>query len=419
MEGEQELVLSAHPGQEPQGGWGGQARRDFIAGAVGGMAGVVAGQPLDTLRIRLQQRGCAARTAAGAWAAMRAGAEGARGLFRGMSYPLYTTALQNAVTFQAQRAGERTLAAAGAQPGLLATCGAGMFAGAVQTFISSPVELLKIRLQLQRARPGAADYVGPLGMLRRVVAQEGAAGLLRGCGVTLLRDTPSYGFYFVIYAAACSGLEPLAARLARGGAGTAACSAAEAPDRGGGGGGEDGGGAGAGSGGGGRGGDGRGIASDGEDQSSSSSALGQGGSSGRDGTSNSGTTSSSSSTSSSTSSGTSSSSSGGPSGGGSAAVQLLAGGLAGMLAWLSVYPLDLIKSRIQAQPAAASQYAGAWDCAVRSFREEGGAAVFTRGLGATLGRAFVVNAAIFACFEATIAAMAGAPAPAGAAAAAA
>jgi len=92
------------------------------------MAGVIAGAPLDTLRIRLQQRDCKARSVLGAWRAM-AGAEGARGLFRGMSYPLCTTSLQNAVTFQAQRAGERGMGAAGVQPGMLMTCAAGMVAG--------------------------------------------------------------------------------------------------------------------------------------------------------------------------------------------------------------------------------------------------------------------------------------------------
>ena len=541
MEGELELVLSAHP--EGGGGWGSQARRDFIAGkgqarrrrrrrrrrrlliarlgrgqrrraftsrqakarsptapirnprpagAVGGMAGVVAGAPLDTLRIRLQQRDCAARTVAGAWAAMRAGAEGVRGLFRGMSYPLYTTALQNAVTFQAQRAGERALAAAGAQPGLGETCGAGMFAGAraaggapapapapprsvpccgpryrappdgrplrptgrgapaavvncpepprppsslrapplppqkgaVQTLISSPVELLKIRLQLQRAPPGAAGYAGPLRMLRRVLAEEvgagraafggsfwprvwphrvprgawravllarviatagafgggglwacdapahpprgraltegppptpigvvrppqqGGAGLLRGCGVTMLRDTPSYGFYFVIYAAACSGLSS----LARGGAGAPAPgAAAEAPAAG-----RCGGGAGSSG--------GAGVAGSGGGSGSESSAGERRSSGGSGGTSTSGTNSS-------TSSG--GGGGGGEAGGGAgAAVQLLAGGLAGMLAWLSVYPLDVVKSRIQAQPAAASRYRGAW-VSVRSAWQSG------------------------------------------------
>jgi hypothetical protein len=56
------------------------------------MAGVVAGQPLDTLRIRLQQRDCRERSVLGVWRSM-AGTEGVRGLFRGMSYPFGTTAV--------------------------------------------------------------------------------------------------------------------------------------------------------------------------------------------------------------------------------------------------------------------------------------------------------------------------------------
>jgi hypothetical protein len=56
------------------------------------MVGICAGQPLDTLRVRLQQRGSQTSTAA----ILRAnGAKaGMRDLFSGMSYPLYTIALQ-------------------------------------------------------------------------------------------------------------------------------------------------------------------------------------------------------------------------------------------------------------------------------------------------------------------------------------
>lgn len=57
------------------------------------MVGIAAGQPLDTLRVRLQQQSCQQGSAAGVWKAMAA-REGVRGLFRGMSYPIYTTALQ-------------------------------------------------------------------------------------------------------------------------------------------------------------------------------------------------------------------------------------------------------------------------------------------------------------------------------------
>ena len=55
---------------------------------------------------------------------------------------------------------------------------AGSFAGAVQTAIQTPVDVLKIRLQLQRAVPGMPGYKGPLAMLQHVVASEGLTG---GC----------------------------------------------------------------------------------------------------------------------------------------------------------------------------------------------------------------------------------------------
>lgn len=48
--------------------------------------------------------------------------------------------------------------------------------GAVQTCISSPVEMIKIRLQLQHALPGSPGYLGPWGMLRQITAQEGLKG---------------------------------------------------------------------------------------------------------------------------------------------------------------------------------------------------------------------------------------------------
>lgn len=53
-------------------------------------------------------------------------------------------------------------------------------AGAVQTAISCPVELLKIRLQLQTVLPGSPGYIGPWGMLRHVLTTEGVCGAAGG-----------------------------------------------------------------------------------------------------------------------------------------------------------------------------------------------------------------------------------------------
>jgi solute carrier family 25 carnitine/acylcarnitine transporter 20/29 len=70
---------------------------------------------------------------------------------------------------------------------------------------------------------------------------------------------------------------------------------------------------------------------------------------------------------------------------------LLAGGAAGVASWASIYPLDVIKSRLQAAPG---RYAGFADCLRRSVRDEGWR-VLTRGLSACLLRAALVNASIF------------------------
>jgi len=61
-------------------------------GAAGG-SGVLAGQPLDTVRIRMQQPGCAWPSAAAALRATVA-TEGVRSLFRGVTYPLATISFQ-------------------------------------------------------------------------------------------------------------------------------------------------------------------------------------------------------------------------------------------------------------------------------------------------------------------------------------
>ncbi len=88
---------------------------------------------------------------------------------------------------------------------------------------------------------------------------------------------------------------------------------------------------------------------------------------------------------------------GGASEGGASHTTLVAGGIAGVASWASIYPLDVIKSRVQAAP---ERWQHGWlDCARRSVAEEG-PGVLTRGLGACLARAFLVNAAIFSGYEA-------------------
>ncbi|XP_033209402.1 mitochondrial basic amino acids transporter-like [Belonocnema kinseyi] len=72
---------------------------------------------------------------------------------------------------------------------------------------------------------------------------------------------------------------------------------------------------------------------------------------------------------------------------------LLAGGLAGTASWIFTYPLDVVKSRLQADTS--GKYSSALDCFRKSINSEGYKCLF-RGLNSTIIRAFPTNAATFA-----------------------
>jgi len=98
-----------------------------------------------------------------------------------------------------------------------------------------------------------------------------------------------------------------------------------------------------------------------------------------------------------------------------AAKALLCGGLAGVITWASIFPLDLIKTRVQTQilsdittaPLLGTEQVmegperrrlGAMEVARNAYRSEG-LGVFFRGLTVCSIRAFIVNAAQWAVYE--------------------
>ena len=71
---------------------------------------------------------------------------------------------------------------------------------------------------------------------------------------------------------------------------------------------------------------------------------------------------------------------------------MFAGGMAGTISWASVFPPDVIKTRIQIDTE--KRYNGFMQCLISSFKEERWK-LFVRGLAPTVIRAFPMNAAIF------------------------
>ena len=91
---------------------------------------------------------------------------------------------------------------------------AGCVAGGVQSLIASPMELVKIRFQMQgegvssKERAVKRDYrfhySSPTDCLKKIHKYEGGLrGLSRGVTLTLVREVPSFGTYFASYDYLC------------------------------------------------------------------------------------------------------------------------------------------------------------------------------------------------------------------------
>jgi solute carrier family 25 (mitochondrial carnitine/acylcarnitine transporter), member 20/29 len=79
----------------------------------------------------------------------------------------------------------------------------------------------------------------------------------------------------------------------------------------------------------------------------------------------------------------------------SAFFTLMAGGFAGTFSWLVSFPIDVVKSRLQADGLNGKfQYSGLVNCIQKSYQLEG-LSFLSRGLAATLMRAFPMNAVCF------------------------
>ncbi|KAK9720083.1 hypothetical protein K7432_004345 [Basidiobolus ranarum] len=276
------------------------AWKSFLAGTFGGCAGLIVGHPLDTVKVRLQSQTKAHLVYRGTAHCFTSiiKYEGVKGLFKGMASPMAGVALVNALAFGVyesvlnfQIQGSETDAT------LNQMFVAGIATGVVNSFVSCPMELAKIRLQNQGPENAKFGnyYKGPLDCFLKTYKAGGVVACYRGLWSTILREL-SFGPYFVSYEIFCRMLTPAGKTV----------------------------------------------------NEMSSPRL------------------------------------------------IVAGGFAGICAWVSTYPFDVVKTKIQADLAGNDKprYRGVMDCMVKCYREEGISILF-RGLNATILRAFPLNAATF------------------------
>lgn len=172
--------------------------KDLNAGTVGGVAGIAAGHPLDTVKVRLQTLD-ASKPAAGVLSTLRqiVAAEGPLGLYKGLLSPILSNAPINAVVFGVQGVVSRGIKDATGQEILTPSQQflSGAAAGVAQVVFAAPSEHVKIQMQANSARQHESSIECGKNMYRR----HGLRGLFRGWQMCMARDVPAFGVYFFTY----------------------------------------------------------------------------------------------------------------------------------------------------------------------------------------------------------------------------
>ncbi|KAF5005375.1 hypothetical protein FDECE_8187 [Fusarium decemcellulare] len=182
-----------------------ETAKNIAAGAMGGVAQVLIGQPFvagDIVKVRLQANGGnALNVARNIWHV-----EGPLAFYKGTLPPLLGVGACVSIQFGAFHYFRQLLEdfnrnRRGDKHGSLSLTQfylAGGAAGLTNSVISGPVEHMRIRLQTQ---PHGADrlYSGPADCFKKIWKHSGVSGIYRGQVVTLFREFHGYGIWFAAY----------------------------------------------------------------------------------------------------------------------------------------------------------------------------------------------------------------------------
>ncbi|KAH8167788.1 hypothetical protein CIB48_g471 [Xylaria polymorpha] len=305
---------------------------DFWAGYISGAAGIIVGNPLDVMKVRLQvQQALSSQNNFPLKSSLGAGVAApilGYGFLTAILYDVYAKTegiLNRSLQPSSLHGNHIPNSSAGDSNGTGSNLSTIWLAGAVGGLaiwiVSTPTELIKCQAQ-SASSPTTRTYApsSSWGIACAVLRAEGVRGLYRGGVVTALRDSIGYGFYFGAYKLS---ERIISAKLA-----------------------------------------------------SWSASAGNGSGNGEEWMQK-------------------------------TAGVLLGGGIAGVVSWASIYPLDLIKTLVQSQPPLdtaavpllrTADRKGATQIAKELYREKG-MLVFFQGLGLCSLRAFVVNAVQWGVYE--------------------
>lgn len=166
---------------------------DFWAGYISGAAGILIGNPLDLIKTRLQA-GTFYTPENAISQPPSTRFERLGFMVKGAAAPILGYGALNALLFVTYNRSMAAMSQDPAQPdNLTKTWFAGAIAGLATFVVSAPTELIKCRAQVSTTRQSSLDIA------RGIWKDGGVRGLYWGGGVTSIRDSVGYGFYFWSY----------------------------------------------------------------------------------------------------------------------------------------------------------------------------------------------------------------------------
>eukprot|EP00465_Bigelowiella_longifila_P001765 CAMPEP_0185253088 /NCGR_PEP_ID=MMETSP1359-20130426/1986_1 /TAXON_ID=552665 /ORGANISM="Bigelowiella longifila, Strain CCMP242" /LENGTH=276 /DNA_ID=CAMNT_0027835413 /DNA_START=124 /DNA_END=955 /DNA_ORIENTATION=- len=194
--------------------------KQVLSGSIAGMSATIFVHPLDTIRTRVQTAEVSGTKYSGALdcAVKTLRYEGWKALYKGIWSPLMAQAVYKAVIFSTYNGINRALdkpfapisssspkSESGRRSGIGQIMLAGAVAGGVNSFVVTPVELIRNNLMVQydgevfdNKRPGKSSlkFRGDVDIIRDVIRQRGIMGMWRGVLPTFLRDCVGVAAWF-------------------------------------------------------------------------------------------------------------------------------------------------------------------------------------------------------------------------------
>lgn len=165
---------------------------DLVAGWASGAVSIFCSQPIDTVLTRIQANQRLTQTKTVSATKSLIGNHGIKSLWRGSSAMIGAIPVQNALMMAGYGYGKRWCENHKPDDVLLGVFIGGCCGGVAQSFLMSPVELIKVNQQVIGRSLFSATALVASGMLERKVAWKGLEA-------TLLRDGIPHGVWFASY----------------------------------------------------------------------------------------------------------------------------------------------------------------------------------------------------------------------------